>query len=65
MKVTKKSAISGKISTREIDITEEQLEKYYSGDQNIQHVFPYLSADDREFIMTGITPEEWNSVFGK
>jgi hypothetical protein len=29
----------------------------------IQEAMPNLSADDREFIMTGITPEEWNSAF--
>lgn len=31
----------------------------------IQNAFPTLSADDREFLMTGITPEEWANIFGK
>jgi hypothetical protein len=25
----------------------------------IQNAMPHLSVDDREFIMTGVTPEEW------
>lgn len=29
----------------------------------IQNAFPYLSADEREFILTGITPEEWAEIF--
>jgi hypothetical protein len=28
----------------------------------IQDAFPDLSPDDREFLMTGITPEEWDSL---
>jgi hypothetical protein len=29
----------------------------------IQDAFPDLTADQREFIMTGITPEEWDQMF--
>lgn len=66
MQITRLSPFSHKWNTREIDVTEEQLIKYYGPDSpNIQDVFPHLSADDREFIKTGITPEEWDAVFGK
>jgi hypothetical protein len=30
---------------------------------NIQQAFPYLNADEREFLLTGITAERWNSMF--
>lgn len=30
----------------------------------IQDAFPMLSADQREFLLTGITPDEWNAMFG-
>ncbi len=43
------------------------LHKYLlwqSGDL-IQHAFPELSAEEREFLMTGITPERWNELFPK
>ena len=38
------------------------LEKWHKG-VLIQNAFPMLSADEREFIMTGITPSEWNAAF--
>jgi len=28
----------------------------------VQDVFPDLSSEQREFILTGITPEEWNNL---
>jgi hypothetical protein len=31
----------------------------------IQDAMPYLTLDEREFIMTGITKEEWLSQFNK
>jgi hypothetical protein len=29
----------------------------------IQDAAPRLSADDREFILTGAVPEEWDNAF--
>ena len=64
IKVTKVSPFSGEINTREIDTTQEKIDLYESGFGGlIQNIFPELSADDREFIMTGITPEEWDESF--
>ena len=62
MQITRTSPFTGKINTREIDVTEDQLEAWYNG-QLIQEAMPHLSADDREFIKTGITPEEWDKMF--
>ena len=62
MKITRTSSVSGKTTTREIDVTQEQLDLYYNGTL-IQKAMPHLSDDDREFIMTGITPEEWEEIF--
>lgn len=31
----------------------------------IQDIFPEMSAEDREFLMSGITPTEWNAMFGE
>ena len=28
----------------------------------IQNAFPMLNADEREFLMTGMTPDDWSSV---
>lgn len=29
----------------------------------IQDAFPELNEDEREFMLTGITPDEWNVLF--
>lgn len=47
----------------DLDVTEEQLIRWKGG-QLIQNVFPHLSPDEREFLMTGITPQEWEETFG-
>ena len=31
----------------------------------IQNAFPFLNADQREFLMTGTTPVIWNRYFGE
>jgi hypothetical protein len=31
----------------------------------IQNCFPYLSADERELLMTGIDGEMWDEMFGE
>ena len=63
MLVTKQSIVSGNVNTMDLDITTEQLELWESG-KLIQEVFPQLGLDEREFLMTGMTPEEWDNTFG-
>ena len=63
MLITKTSPLTGKENTLDINITEEQLQEYLSSNKYIQNVLPHLSAEHREFLMTGITPNEWNKMF--
>jgi hypothetical protein len=62
MLITKASIISGKRRTRDIPCTEEQLAAWRNGTP-IQKAMPQVSADDREFILTGITPDEGDLEF--
>ena len=65
MVIKRTSQLSGKYRERDIPgVTPKLLERWESGGL-IQNVFPFLSEDDREFIMTGITPEEWEELFGE
>jgi hypothetical protein len=48
----------------ELNVTQEQLTAWESG-MNIQQAMPDLSADEREFVKTGMTPTEWNELFGE
>jgi hypothetical protein len=61
MLVERVSMVSGIRHTREIDVTQEQLDRCRAGEL-IQRVCGHLSADDREFLISGITPEEWEQL---
>lgn len=63
MLVTRLSPCSHTRNTIDLDITAEQLARYENGEELIQNVFPNLSPEHREFIKTGITPEEWDATF--
>ena len=64
MKITRKSPFTGKETTLDIPVTQAQLTAWENGEL-IQNAMPNLSADHREFIKTGITPQEWNDTFGE
>jgi len=64
MLIERTSMISGKTNSMELPITNAQLDRW-TGGELIQDVFPDLEIDQREFLMTGITAEEWNRTFGE
>ena len=37
--------------------------KEYNAGKKIQDAFPFLNAEEREFILTGLTPEEQERFF--
>lgn len=61
MKITRQSILTGKEHTLDIPVTEEQLKAFEDGEL-IQRAMPNLSSDDREFILNGITKEEWDEL---
>lgn len=54
-------AITGKSCS--VTVKGEELYNYRRG-AYIQDAFPGLSAGDREFLISGYSPEGWNQVFG-
>jgi len=56
------SRLSGVTRERTLHVYPRDVVSYQRG-VAIQDCFPYLNADDREFIMTGITPDEWERAF--
>ena len=64
MKITKTSMISGKTNSMEIDVSFDQYQSWIDGEL-LQVAMPHLSADEREFIKTGMTPSEWEELFGE
>ena len=63
MIITRRSKISNEINSMNLNVTQDQLNNWMNGTL-IQEAFPQLNEDEREFIMTGILPEEWNELFG-
>jgi hypothetical protein len=63
MKITRTSMFSGIERTLDLPITEAQLSDWKGGTL-IQKAMPELTADEREFVMTGVTAEEWDNEFG-
>jgi len=45
------------------------LEDFHTWDEDdnalVQDVFPYLSADEREMLISGICPDCWDKLFGE
>lgn len=63
MLITRTSMVTGIERTVDLPVTQEQIDRWQNGEL-IQNAMPDLSADQREFILTGVTSEEWNSAFG-
>ena len=53
------------ISTKEYSPLDIATWLYKRSNKLIQDEFPNMTPDDREFLMTGITPEEWKAMFPK
>lgn len=66
--VNRRSPFTGKESSMRLAISGEEYNcrfKSWQAGTLIQDAFPMLSASEREFIKTGISPEEWDAMFGE
>lgn len=61
MQVTRKSMLSGESNTMDLDVTEDQIRRWRGGEL-IQNVMPKLSAEQREFLISGTMPDEWDEM---
>ena len=69
MLIARISPLSGKEHTLDLPVTVERIELWQSAaddDPNrfVNVAFPELSPDEREFLLTGITAQEWEEAFG-
>ena len=58
MELYRTSMFSGVEHQMDLQITAAQLQRWEEGEL-IQNVFPDLTRGQREFIMTGMTEDEW------
>ena len=64
MRMAITSRFTGKVNVMDLAVTDEQIRDWQNGTL-IQRAMPNLTAAEREFLMTGATPEEWEEMFGE
>ena len=62
--VHKVSILTGKESRMVLPLRSGQIEHWLESCMLVQDAFPQLSDSAREFLISGITPEEWDATFG-
>lgn len=65
MWIKRTSAISGVERTRSIPANPDDMLAWKAGFGSIDELMPYLIDADREFILSGIIAEEWDTAFEK
>ena len=63
MYIKRKSVISGIERTRSIPVNLDDYVAWQAGHGSVQDLMPYLNDTDREFILSGITADEWDEMF--
>jgi hypothetical protein len=61
MLITRINPITGKNVSIDLPVTQRQLARWEEGEL-IQNVFPNLTSDQREFLLTGCTASEWDKL---
>lgn len=61
MQITRTNPFTGTVNTRDLPVTEAQMTAYYEEGALLQDAFSNLTADDREFIKSGI--DNWDEIF--
>ena len=64
MLIERVSPITRKKNAMDIDVTQEQLTAWMNG-ALIQQAMPNVGPEEREFLISGITPTEWQDTFGE
>lgn len=64
MEITRVSKLSGIQRTMDLNVTDNEYNAWKSG-VPVQKAMPNLTASEREFIISGVTDEEWNNAFGE
>lgn len=45
-------------------VNKEDFVDFCNGEKLIQDCFPYLTKNEREILLTGISVDEWDELFG-
>lgn len=60
----RRSPVTGKMAIRHLpDVKFEDYYNWAHRGMHIQNAMPHISADDREWLISGCLPEEFNALF--
>lgn len=48
----------------EVNVSRAEWERIIAGTEPMQNIVPHLSIGERELIISGYTPKEWEAMFG-
>jgi len=60
--VITRTSVFGVTRSKDLNVTPEQIARWEQGEL-AQNVFTQLNADEREFIISGNTTEDWERLF--
>lgn len=64
MLVFRENIITKRVNVMDLPVTQEQLDSWANG-ALIQDVMPDLDEDQREFLISGMMPGEFEALFGE
>ena len=62
MKITKYNPIYGNDITRDIPVNPEDYMAWKNDYGSIEDLMPYLNQADKDFILSGLLPGQWNKI---
>ena len=62
MRIDRTNPFTGKTNSMDLPVSPAQIARWQNG-ALIQDAFPNLTPEQRDFILTGLTPEEWDALF--
>ena len=64
MLVYRENIVTKRVNLMDLPVTQEQLDAWLAGEL-IQDVMPDLDEDQREFLISGMMPGEFEAMFGE
>ena len=65
VRVHKQSCITGNHNSMVLPTRQGELEHWEENMILVQDAFPHFTSEQREFLISGSTPNEWNKLFSE
>jgi hypothetical protein len=65
MKLQRRSPWTGIVNQLDLPITQNEYDRWYHNGEVAQNVWPHLTDEQREFIISGTYPGEWGKYMSE